>query len=143
MADTAPLRGSCLCGACTFMATPLGEAANVCHCAMCRKWSAGMFMSVGCEDDIVFDDMAHVGTYRGSAWGERVFCKSCGSSLIWRMQDGTGAGVSMQAFEDPSQFALRMQWFIDKKPDNYALVNETETKTQAECFAMFAPEGEG
>jgi len=143
MADAAPLKGSCLCGACTFTATPAGNGANVCHCEMCRKWSAGMYMSVDCGDTVIFEDTTHLGIYRGSAWGERVFCKSCGASLVWRMQDGTGSGVSMQAFDDPSQFVLKMQWFIDKKPDNYALVNETETKTQAECFAMFAPEGQG
>ena len=100
-------------------------------------------MSLDCGDSIVFDDMTHVGIYRGSEWGERVFCKSCGSSLVWRMQDGSGSGVSMQAFDDPSQFVLKMQWFIDKKPDSYALVNDTDTKTEAECFAMFAPEGQG
>ena len=143
MATLAPLKGSCLCGACTFTATPVGDGANVCDCEMCRKWSAGMFMAVDCGDSVVFDDTNHVGVYRGSEWGERVFCTSCGSSLVWRMQDGGSSGVSMQAFDDPSQFVLKMQWFIDKKPDNYALVNKTETKTQAECFAMFAPEGQG
>jgi hypothetical protein len=110
---------------------------------MCRKWTAGMYMAVDCGTSVNFDDTTHLGIYRGSEWGERVFCKSCGASLVWRMQDGSGSGVSMQAFDDPSQFVLRMQWFIDKKPDNYALVNETETKTEAECFAMFAPVGLG
>lgn len=143
MKAPAPLKGSCLCGACTFTATPEGDGAYVCHCEMCRKWTAGMFMSVGCADELVFDDESHLGIYRASEWGERLFCKSCGSSLAWRMQDHTGTGVSMQAFDDPSQFVLRMQWFIDRKPDNYALVNETETKTQAETFAIFAPEGQG
>ena len=143
MAAPAPLKGSCLCGACTFTATPVGNGANVCHCTMCRKWTAGMYMAVDCGTSVNFHDTTHLGIYRGSEWGERVFCKSCGTSLVWRMQDGSGSGVSMQAFDDPSQFVLQMQWFIDKKPDNYALVNETDTKTEAECFAMFAPVGLG
>ncbi len=143
MATAAPLQGSCLCGACTFTATPVGPSANVCHCAMCRKWTGGMYMAVDCGDTIVFDDMTHVGIYRGSEWGERVFCKSCGASLVWRMQDGSGSGVSIHAFDDPSQFELTNQWFIDKKPANYALANKTHEFTEAECIAMFAPEGDG
>jgi len=142
MTDTAPLKGACLCGACTFTATPAGEWANVCHCKQCRQWTGGMYMAVDCGNSIVFDDEAALGTYRASAWGERLFCKSCGSSLVWRMQDGSGAGVSMHSFDDPSQFTLKNQWFIDKKPDNYALVNDTVKLTEAECIAQFAPEGE-
>ena len=131
-----------MCGACSFTATPAGDGANACHCEMCRKWSAGMFMAVECGDSISFDDMTHVGIFRGSDWGERVFCKLCGSSLVWRMQDRSSSGVSIHAFEDPSQFTLRNQWFIDKKPDNYALTNETVSLTEAECIAAFAPPGD-
>ncbi len=142
MADAAPLQGSCLCGACTFTAVPAGTAANVCHCGMCRKWSAGMYMAVECGDSVSFDDDTHVGIYRGSEWGERVFCKMCGSSLIWRMQDRSSSGVAIQAFDDPSQFELTNQWFIDKKPDNYALTNDTQDFTEAQTLALFAPDGE-
>ncbi len=100
-----------------------------------------MYMAVDCGNSVVFNDPSQVGSYKSSEWAERLFCKTCGSSLVYQMLDGSGQGVSMQAFDDPSQFVLKMQWFIDKKPDNYALANKTETKTQAECFAMFAPEG--
>ena len=142
MGGGSPLKGSCLCGACTFTATPVGDRANVCHCAMCRQWTGGMFMAVDCGNSVVFDNTSHLGSYRASEWGERLFCKSCGASLVWQMQDGTGQGVSMHAFEDPAQFELNMQWFIDKKPGNYALANDTKVMTEAECIAMFAPEGD-
>ena len=139
MTAGAPLKGACLCGACSFTATPMNDGANVCHCEMCRKWSAGMYMSVYCQD-IVFDDETHVGRFQASDWGERVFCKQCGSSLIWQMRDGSGAGVSLHSFDEPSAFTLKNQWFIDKKPDTYALTNETVSLTEAECIANFAPE---
>ena len=58
------------------------------------------------------------------------------------MQDGSGAGVSIHAFEDPSQFTLTNQWFIDKKPDTYALTNDTRSLTEAETLALFAPQDE-
>jgi len=142
MAGAAPLKGSCMCGACTFTAVPAaGGGANVCHCKMCQKWAAGMYMAVDCGNSVVFDDLAHVGSYKGSAWGERLFCKTCGSSLVWQMQGGAGQGVAMHAFDDPAQFVLKNQWFIDKKPDNYALTNQTRNLTEAETIAAFAPGG--
>ncbi|MFG5380406.1 GFA family protein [Yoonia sp. R2-816] len=140
MTPGSPLSGSCLCGACRFTATPVGPFANVCHCAMCRRWTGGMYMAVDCGSSVRFADTDALGSYKGSEWGERLFCTVCGSSLVWQMQDGTGQGVSMHAFDDPAQFALKNQWFIDKKPDNYALVNDTRCLTEAECIAMFAPD---
>ncbi len=139
------LPGKCMCGACSFTATPTvgGLGAGACHCGMCRKWSGGMYLSVDCGSSVEFDDGAPVGSYKGSEWGERLFCKDCGSSLLWQTQDGQNQHVSVQAFEDPSQFEIGMQVFIDKKPGNYALAAETKTMTEAEVFAMFAPDGDG
>lgn len=136
------MKCSCLCGACRFEATPASLTAGACHCGMCRHWSGGMFMSVDCGSSVVFEADASRGSYKGSAWGERVFCTDCGSSLVWQTQDGAYQHVSMQAFEDPSQFEMTIQVFIDEKPYNYALSNQTKTMTGAEVFAMFAPQPE-
>lgn len=135
------LDGSCLCGACTFTAElgPMGSGA--CHCGMCRKWSGGLFLSVDCGESVVFAKGAPVGSYKGSAWGERVFCTSCGSSLLWQTQDGKNQHVSIQCFEDPGQFEIGIELFIDKKPLNYALEGTRKTMTEAEVYAIHAPEG--
>ncbi len=138
----APLKGSCLCGACTFTATPSADGAGVCHCGQCRKWSGGMFLNVYCGDSIVFDDGAPLGSYKGSEWGERIFCRICGSSLVWQTQDGSHQSASIQAFDDPSQFTLTTQIFTDQKPNCYTLANETENMTEAEVFAKYAPDSD-
>lgn len=135
-AAQAALPGQCMCGASRFTARPTGEA-GACHCGMCRKWSGGIVLTASCED-VVFAECAPLGMYRGSEWGERVFCKECGSSILWRTQDGSHNHVSIQMFEDPSQFDLDIQLFIDKKPSNYALANETKTMTEADVFAFYA-----
>ncbi len=142
MADA--LKGTCMCGACKFTATPTvgGLGAGACHCGMCRKWSGGMYLSVDCGSSVTFDEGAPVGSYKGSEWGERLFCRECGSSLLWQTQDGQNQHVSIQAFDDPGQFEIGMQVFIDKKPGNYALAGETKTMTEAEVFAMFAPDAD-
>lgn len=134
--------GRCLCGACTFAARPQA-AAHVCHCSMCRQWTGGMFISVGLTDAARFDDAAPLAVFRSSEWGERVFCKTCGASLIWRTQDGAMSVASVQCFDDPGQFALESEIFIDEKPASYALAGHHQTMTGAEVMAMFAPESEG
>ncbi|MEO0931730.1 MAG: GFA family protein, partial [Pseudomonadota bacterium] len=91
------LSGTCMCGASTFTATPTpgGLGAGACHCGMCRKWSGGMYLSVDCGSSVTFAEGAPVGSYKGSAWGERLFCKECGSSLLWQTQDGQNQHVSI------------------------------------------------
>lgn len=97
-----------------------------------------MFINVYCGDTVVFDAGAPIGSYKGSEWGERIFCQTCGSSLVWQSQDGVHQSVSIQAFDDPSQFAITSQIFIDRKPGCYALANETKDMTEAEVFAKYA-----
>ena len=134
------LLGKCMCGAVTFTAKVMGGA-GVCHCGMCRKWSGGMYLSVDTGDTLRFAQGAPIKAYRGTEWGERVFCSKCGSSLVWRTQDGANQHVSIQCFEDPSQFEIGVEVFHDRKPGNYALTGERKTLTEAEIFAMYAPEG--
>lgn len=134
--------GQCLCGACRLSATPMGEA-TACHCGMCRKWTGGIFIAVTSDSPVTFNDDAPLGIYRSSEWGERVFCKSCGSSLVWRSQDGAHQHVSVQAFDDPARYPLTTEIFIDSKPDSYSFAGSHRTMTGAEVMAMFAPQQEG
>ena len=142
MVDAAPLQGKCLCGACSFTATPTTVDASVCHCGQCNTWSGGMFVNVYCGNSVVFADASPLGSYKGSTWGERLFCTKCGSSLVWQTQDGAHQNVSVHAFDEPSQFAVTTQIFIDRKPGCYALAGHTENMTEAEVFAKYAPGGD-
>ncbi|MFT3689800.1 GFA family protein [Paenirhodobacter sp.] len=130
--------GTCLCGDCSFTARPKADA-GVCHCAMCRKWSGGIYISVESETPLEFAAGAPIRIYPSSEWGERLFCGHCGSSLAWRTRDGAATHVSIQCFADPAQFNLTQQIYIDCKPGNYALANTTQTMTEAEVLAMVMP----
>jgi hypothetical protein len=134
------LSGKCLCGAVRFTATPKNDEMSVCHCGMCRRWSGGVFMAVGCET-LDVEDGAPLGVYRSSDYGERVFCSVCGSSLFWRMHDDSFFAVCPQAFDDPSRFRFASEIFIDAKPANYAFANDTRKMTGAEFFAAMSGGG--
>lgn len=133
---------TCLCGACRMTVEP-GPEAGACHCSKCRKWSGGIFLAVQSNKPVLFNDDAPLGVYGSSEWGERVFCKTCGSSLLWRSVDGQHHSVALQSFDDPSRFPVTTEIFTDCKPDNYALAGPLRGMTEAEFMAQFAPQQEG
>ena len=138
------LSGGCLCGAVRFTALPEKAEMDVCHCGMCRKWSGGVFMAVPCSGVSVADEQA-LGVYPSSDWAERVFCKTCGTSLFWRLREG-GDGhvaVAFQAFDDLSSFTFAEEIFIDEKPALYAFAGERSRKTGAQVIAEFAAKQAG
>jgi hypothetical protein len=133
------LNGGCLCGAVRFTAVPAKPEFSVCHCSMCRKWSAGPFFAVECGDTFKIADSANLGTYKSSAWAERSFCKRCGSILFYRLTPHNVYEVSLEAFDDRDRFRFDRQIFIDEKPSYYDFANDTPKMTGAEVFAAPPP----
>lgn len=136
MSDVAATeQGQCLCGAVRFTAKIGAREIGVCHCSMCRRWSGGVFLAVECES-VSFEDDSHLGVFSSSEWGERCFCTSCGSTLMWRSKNGSHIEVSVQTFDDPSSFRFVSQIFIDEKPTSYSFAEATRTMTGPEFIAM-------
>ncbi len=106
---------------------------------MCRRWTGGTYMAVSCGsmDGLDVQGKDALGVYKSSDYGERVFCSKCGSSLMWRMADGSHVSVSAQAFDDPSVFKFTSEIFVDEQPANYAFANETRRMTGPEVIAYF------
>ncbi|WOS40211.1 GFA family protein [Xanthomonas rydalmerensis] len=128
-------QGACLCGAVRLQATFSAREMGACHCSMCRRWSGGVFLAVECRD-VEVENAENVGVYASSEWGERCFCKVCGSTLMWRSKDGTHHALSVHLFEDPSGFALTSQIFIDEKSASYSFAEPTRNMTGPEFVAM-------
>ncbi len=142
MATSIDRSGRCLCGAVTFLARLARAEMDVCHCGMCQRWSGGVFMAVPCENvDVSGADS--VGVYVSSDWAERVFCKDCGASLIWRMRDGGLTMASFQALDDKSGLVFAEEIFIDEKPDLYAFAGHRRYMTGSEAIAAATAKPEG
>lgn len=135
--------GQCLCGAVRFSAVPSKAETGVCHCNMCRRWTAGPFFAVDCDDSLVFQAQDTLDFYRSSDWGERGFCRNCGTPLIWRLHETRHASVSLTAFDEIDDMVFTAEIFIDEKPDIYAFANATKKMTGAEVFAMFVDGQDG
>ena len=138
-----PVKGQCLCGDVKFSVALKSTDVDACHCSMCRAWAAGPFMGVMASAAPAFESENSVGVYKSSEWAERVFCKNCGSSLIWRMAGDHGhAAISAGAVQLPDDAAFTLQVFIDEKPGYYAFANKTKEMTGPELIAAFNS-GEG
>jgi hypothetical protein len=131
-------RGRCLCGAVTFTVALKTQDVGACHCDMCRTWCGGPSLALDCAAAPVFESDDQLGVYRSSDWAERLFCKTCGSSLFYRLVEGGHYSVQVGAVELDETARLTVQIFTDEKPAYYAFANDTKMMTGAEVFAEFA-----
>ena len=138
MSDAQQMTGHCLCGAVTYKTEIEDRELGVCHCSMCRRWAGGPFFVLTAKRGIEFHGAEHVGVFRSSDYGERGFCKACGTTLFWRMQDGSHTVISAMTADDLSAVKLSHEIFIDEKPEFYSFSQDTKKMTGAEVFAAFA-----
>ena len=137
-----PRSGGCLCGAVRFSARPAKREVEVCHCSKCRRNVGGPLMSVHVAQAPVFENEDAIGVYGSSDWGERGFCAKCGTSLFWRMRDGSMWNVNAGTFDDLSDMDLGTQIYIDEKPGFYDFAQQTPKLTGAEVIALFTQDGD-
>ncbi|MEM8788225.1 MAG: GFA family protein [Pseudomonadota bacterium] len=147
------LEGQCLCGACRYTATAAEmpeefgmNGLGACHCQMCRRFSGGVFLSRSiAPGSLRFADDGALGVYQSSDWAERGFCKTCGSSLYWKLTaPGPHSGMIALAagtLDDLGDAPLDHEVFIDRKPAGYSFAQATKQMTEAEVMAMAGGEG--
>ena len=138
MSEKQKLTGSCLCGAVKFSGEANDLDVAACHCDMCRRWSAGPFMEITCEQ-IRFEGKESIGRIRSSEWAERGFCKECGSNLFYHIVGTDDYQMSVGLLDDQSKLRFSLQVFTDSKPSFYAFSNNTKMMTGAEVAAAYAP----
>ncbi|WP_291173699.1 GFA family protein [Hyphomicrobium sp.] len=130
--------GQCLCGAVKFTVDVPKRDVDVCHCSMCRRWSAGPYIGLPYDGVLALEGADNVGVYNSSEWAERGFCKVCGSSLYYHLLGSDHYSLSAGALDDQSGLQLTAQIFIDEKPAYYDFANDTPKLTGEEVFAAHA-----
>lgn len=142
MSDTISAAGHCLCGAVRFEASLCSPEVDVCHCGMCQRWAAGPFLAVGIEaNSLRIEGADELQTYPSSEWGERLFCRKCGTPLFWRTRDGRYIAASAGSLIDKSQLRLAREIYVDEKPAYYDFANATVRLTGQEALQMFMGAG--
>lgn len=132
------MQGHCLCGAIGIVAADHHEI-TVCHCGMCRRWAGGPAATVHCGTDVEIHDQGALKVFASSEWAERAFCGTCGSHVFYRLLPTGEYIVPAGLFDADDRFALARQIYIDHKPGWYDFANRTDTLTEADVLAMYAP----
>jgi len=136
--------GACLCGAVTFTCELKSRHADVCHCGMCQTWSGPMFMvMMAGPADLASESRGHVSVFQSSEWGQRHFCRVCGTHLFAQAPAFGYFGVAVGTLESLDGFDFATEIFIDAKPALYDFANDTERLSEAEFMARFAPAEDG
>ena len=134
------MKGQCVCGATTFTVELKNHDVHACHCSICRRQTSGVIMTIDVEQgSLQFTQDQHLSIYNSSDWGERGFCKCCGTNLFWRTKDQSYCNINAFALDQqPQDIKFDMEIFIDNKPEFYAFNNETKKLTEADVIALFA-----
>jgi hypothetical protein len=107
--------GRCLCGAVRIRAR-VSSGVQACHCVQCQRWTGGgPYLCVHAERLEVEGEDA-IRSYRASAWGERLFCGTCGSTLFWRMQGHPSRSVPVGLLDDQTGLSVTEEIFVDHRP---------------------------
>lgn len=130
--------GRCLCGA--IAAEGSGEPQiTACHCEMCRRWHGGPSVSVRFSEGIaITGGEDSVGWFRSSEWAERGFCKTCGSTLFYRLVETGEIMGEAGSFALPTGLQITEHYFIDEQPDYYQFKDDAPRLTGAQVFERYS-----
>lgn len=107
--------GQCLCGAVTLRAKISG-AVQACHCVQCQRWTGGGPYLAAAASDVRISGGEKLAAYHASAWGERMNCATCGSTLYWCMQGQEPRSIAAGLLDDQSGLTVIEEIFVDYRP---------------------------
>ncbi|SFR14301.1 GFA family protein [Poseidonocella sedimentorum] len=116
------LGGSCACGAVAFeLHGPLRPVFG-CHCTTCRKTSGHFWAATAvASEGLILRHEEALGWFRSSVTSERGFCRSCGSSLFYRVDGAAQISVAAGALDGDTGLHTAMHIFTADMGDYYGL----------------------
>ena len=130
------MKGTCLCKSVSIVSEDTTEF-EACHCGMCRRWGGGPFLAVHCGPNVTITGGDCLKVFQSSDWAERAFCGNCGTHLYYYLKQPGEYIVPLGLFGVETGFTFKQQIFLDKKPDFYAFLNDTENLTEQQVFENF------
>jgi len=113
---TMPMTGGCLCGAVRYEATELPSNVNYCHCRMCQRWSgSAIVVAAKFRREAVTFTQGQFKFYKSSEIGERGFCTSCGTPLIFRYVGLDPIYISVGTLDHPEDAPPRVHTCIESQ----------------------------
>jgi hypothetical protein len=117
-------KGSCLCGAVSFVVEGELPPPDACHCTKCRKHSGHYYAGTDVKKDaLTITGAENITWHQSSEKVRRGFCATCGSSLFFDPPHLDWIGVSMGAFDKPTNTKLAIHIFVADKGDYYDIAD--------------------
>lgn len=118
---------SCLCGAVTFEVTGDLPCGDGCHCVNCRKSTGHFLASVDLpRNRVTITGEDNVTWYHSSEKVRRGFFKKCGATLFFDPLFQDWIGLSLGAFDGPTNTTLNLYTYTAQKGDYYELEDHIE-----------------
>lgn len=134
--DSAQRTGHCLCGIVIVSVPARANDIGVCHCAMCRRWNSGPWMSLQVPEAKVSG--ATLKIFRSSGFAERGFGSNCGTHIFHRPIDGPELAISAGLFKT-GDFYIAREIFSDVNPAFYHFVADSEKRSSASMIREWLP----
>ncbi len=116
------VKGRCDCGAVSFEVEAVRETVTICHCSQCRRTSGHLWAAThAAYDKVNFTSDQGLEWYHSSDFAKRGFCKNCGSSLFYRMNDEEGIGIAAGCLDLPTALKTGRHIFVKDKGDYYEI----------------------
>ena len=115
-------RGSCLCGAISYLVIGRVRPVIYCHCSQCRKQTGHIVAATEVDDGkLDVQGAGHLTWFASSSSAKRGFCSKCGSLLFWKT-DGTGrTSIMAGGFDEPSDLEATTHIFCEDKGSYYEI----------------------
>lgn len=118
------IKGRCDCGGVRFEIDAVRETVTVCHCRQCRRTSGHLWASTHASyDKVNFTNDQSLEWYKSSDYAKRGFCKTCGSSLFYRLNDEDGVGIAAGCLDLPTNLKTGKHIFVKDKGDYYDIAD--------------------
>jgi hypothetical protein len=117
-------KASCLCGAVKVDVACELPPPDACHCTICRKSSGHYYSGTDLpRSAVTIHGAENLTWYRSSEKVRRGFCSTCGSPMLFDPIYRDWIGVSMGAFEKPTNTKLKIHIFVADKGDYYEIAD--------------------
>lgn len=117
-------KGRCDCGSVRFETGRLAPEVTACHCGQCRRLSGHYWVVArGRKSDLRLLSDAGLSWYRSSDSAKRGFCRFCGSSLFFELNDHDVLGVAAGCLDKPTGLKIAKHIFVADKGDYYNITD--------------------
>ena len=118
------IKGRCDCGDVQFEIEAVRQDVTICHCSQCRRTSGHLWASTYAPyDKVKFITDESLEWYKSSDYAKRGFCKACGSSLFYRLNEEEGIAIAAGCLDMPTGLKIGKHIFVKDKGDYYDITD--------------------